>query len=165
MKSGPKPKSKPNRWAELDQIVEHWQEFGRDAPDNPKVLVAVNATGREDIFEIGIIHRSTVPRKRGGAPKKWGETEQLCIWLAVEIEVQLAKNTIPGIGYKAAMQKFFRRGQVLYINASCDPLIKTANIALKNHREGAALLRRSPNRAARWENIRKIEIARRSSAA
>jgi hypothetical protein len=117
----------------------------------------------------GLIVPYKEPPKQGGRPTKWGRTEQLCAWLAVEIEVQLAQKNHPGIGHKAAMQKYFRNGRVLRActNISGGPHleIKSVDSALKNHRDGAALLLRSPDLAARFDGILKGEIARRISAA
>lgn len=100
-------------------------------------------------------------------PKLWGRTEQLCVWLAVEIEVQLARKAEPGIGYKTAMQRFFRRNRNRPLRA-CTNLsggphldIKTVDIALDNHRAGRALLRDAPSLDAKYQNILKNEIVRR----
>jgi hypothetical protein len=135
--------------------------------DNPKVLVAVDGADSVEFFQIEITHLSSATREKrgGGAPEKWGETEKLCAWLAVEVEHQLAKKTNPGIRLDPAMKNFFRRGRVLHINANGHPLIESRADALRYHRAGAALLRQSPGKAAWWENIRKIEVALRISAA
>ena len=111
------------------------------------------------------------PTKKKRRPKMWGRTEQLCAWLAVEIEVQLARKTEPRIGYKAAMQRFFRRNRNRPLRARTNLAggphldIKTVDSALENHRAGWALLQDAPELDAKYRNILKNEIARRLSAA
>lgn len=157
------------RWFELDLIVDHWREFGREPPDNPKVLVAIDAAESVEYFQIEITHHSSVPvlhpeLDKGGRPTKWEDFDKRCAWRAVEVEHQLAKRVDPKIKLEPALKKLFgRRGRVLYINSN-GPLIESASIAVRYHREGKDLLAKSPDREL-WKNMVKDEVAQRAAAA
>jgi hypothetical protein len=160
-----KKKKLKSPWLHMN-FFQRWRELQKSA--DPQIREIAEAAGRypdkaRHVLEV-LFSPYKDPPKKGGAPKKWGQTETLLAWLAVEVQVQLKSDNSPRAGVEPTMKTFFAKinrvplGYGLYLETFPHLKIETPGLARHWHHEGEKILRKSPQLDKAWREILACEL-------